>query len=316
MPTIIRLAKSTQELNDILDFRFQIQTQIRPVSRDLQATAHKLIDPLDVFPTTRNVLASFQGKPVATLRLSEVQNNHPIQNYSYSFDESARNVNGKSFLFDMFCVDSQFSQDALVIKNLFNMALKTLSDHGIENAFFLSPLILQRDLESLGFEKIQNSFFCPKHQVDVVPMRIAVQTFLHFFESGFKDKELFRFKEIFYFMVFNAGEILAAQGERGVTAFLLTAGEVEVLLRKGPELLKLATLTNGSLIGEIAMLTSEPRTASLIASQRTSCVSFDRSDFLRLMYAEPHRSLDIFKIFSKRLTDSNLKLAEAQSNGR
>ena len=316
MPTIISLAKSTQELNNILDLRFHVYAELRPQSRTILSATQKLIDPLDVFPTTKNILATEEGRPVGAIRISEIQAGNPTQGFSYSFDESAKNMSGRSYILDMFCVDKSAVKNNMIIDCIFRMALKILSDMRVENAFFLSPKELVGRLTDYGFEPIQNSYFCEKYKTEVVPLKITTKKFLEYFEKEFKDKELLRFKEIFYYSVYSPGEIMAAQGERGISAFLITEGEVHVLLQKDDSLLKLATLSRGSLIGEIAMLTSEPRTASLVATQYTSCIVFDRAEFLELMYAEPHRSLDIFKIFSKRLADSNRKLVEVQNANR
>jgi CRP-like cAMP-binding protein len=119
-----------------------------------------------------------------------------------------------------------------------------------------------------------------------------------------------RFQEVFYCSVFEAGEVIVAQGEKGSTAYLIEDGEVEVLIKGKDQLIPISTIGRGQLIGEIAMVTNEPRTASVISKTVTSCIAFDRSEFMRLLYSQPHRSLDIFKIFSKRLSESNRRLAE------
>jgi CRP-like cAMP-binding protein len=74
------------------------------------------------------------------------------------------------------------------------------------------------------------------------------------------------------------------------------------------------TLSAGQLIGEVAMLTNDTRTASIVTKTKCPCVSFERAEFMKLLYAEPHRSMDIFKIFGKRLSESNKRLAEATSS--
>jgi cold shock CspA family protein len=53
------------------------------------------------------------------------------------------------------------------------------------------------------------------------------------------------FQEAFYFAIFAAGEVMAVQGEKGATAYLLEKGEVEVLLDTNSQLVPLTTLKEG-----------------------------------------------------------------------
>lgn len=314
MPTIIRLAKITQELNDILDLRFLIQQQLQPQTTSRGSVTQKLIDPLDVLPSTLNLYAARNGQAVACLRITEYQVDNPIQNFSFSFHESAKNLEGKPFVLDMFCSIDQSEVARMTIRSLIQMAQKTLGDLKATHAFFVAPLVLADELEKLGFQALSEKYLCPRFRAEVVPMYLNVDLFLKHFAETFQDQEIFRFREIFYHTVFQAGEIMAEQGEQGATAYFINEGEVDVLVlnESAETLIKIATLKSGSLIGEIAMLTSEPRNASLVVKEPTACIAFDRSEFLRVLYQDPHRSLDIFKIFSKRITESNRKLAEAQ----
>lgn len=314
MPTLIRLAKFTQELNDILDLRYLIQKRIHQDIFSQDSITHKLIDPLDVLPSTLNLFASRDGIAIACLRLSEYQPGNPVQNFSFSFDESAKNLTGKKFVLDMFCSIDQSEVANLTVRGLLQMAQKTLADLKASHAFFVVPVQLESELLSLGFQPLGKAYACSKYQCDVLPLLLDVELFLKNFSETFPDREVFRFREIFYYTIFRAGEIMAEQGEQGATAYFINQGEVDVLISNSElDLVKIASLKSGSLIGEIAMLTSEPRNASLVVREPTSCIAFDRSEFLRVLYQDPHRSLDIFKIFSKRIAESNRKLAEVKN---
>lgn len=75
-------------------------------------------------------------------------------------------------------------------------------------------------------------------------------------------------------------------------------------------MVSISRIPPGVLIGEVAMITNEPRTASLICAEITPCVAFDRGEFFNIMYSEPHRSVEVFKILSRRLSASNRRIAE------
>ncbi len=315
MSITVRIAKSNAELNDILDFRYKVHIRNRPRFGDLGLVDKKLIDTLDIFPSTLNFLATHAGNPVATLRLSEFIPDNVIQNLIYSFAETHQNLKGSFCLLDMLTCQIEQTKFDPIFESLIKMAVKTAGVGGYGHVGFLAPAHLEAKLIPIGFTRIVAPFNSRHFGIDVVPLLLNTTEFLQKFGLAFKDRELLRFIEIFYYSIFEPGEILAVQGEKGITAYLLTQGKVDVLI-KGPDatVVRIASLGEGSLIGEVAMLTSEVRTASLVATELVSTICFDREDFLKKMYEEPHRSLDIFKIFSKRLADSNRRLAELQKN--
>ena len=69
-----------------------------------------------------------------------------------------------------------------------------------------------------------------------------------------------------------AGSVLFNEGDTPTTAFLIEAGEVEVSTTINGELIVLASLRAGDLLGEMAVFDGEPRSATAISL--TDCVLF------------------------------------------
>lgn len=65
------------------------------------------------------------------------------------------------------------------------------------------------------------------------------------------------------------GQVLIEQGTTGAEAFIVARGELEVVRQGGDKSLRLARLGNGSLLGEMALLSRAPRAASVIACRPT-----------------------------------------------
>lgn len=87
---------------------------------------------------------------------------------------------------------------------------------------------------------------------------------------------------------FDAGTVIMREGNRGRTFYILAEGEVEICQRTQYDPLVTADSYLGSVInrlgpgdyfGERSLLTGEPRAASIRASERTTCIVFDRDDF-------------------------------------
>lgn len=64
---------------------------------------------------------------------------------------------------------------------------------------------------------------------------------------------------------FQADEFICRQGEAGDSLFIIQNGLVEILLRQPDSLILLDRLRHGDILGEMALITGEPRTASAVA---------------------------------------------------
>ena len=73
-----------------------------------------------------------------------------------------------------------------------------------------------------------------------------------------------------------AGDVLLREGEQGDRAYVIERGSVRVSL-EGREIGRLGP---GDLVGEIALLRSVPRTATVVAETDLRVLALDRSEFL------------------------------------
>jgi hypothetical protein len=94
-----------------------------------------------------------------------------------------------------------------------------------------------------------------------------------------------------------AGEQIIRKGDMGREMYLLARGEVEVLDDAGAVV---KTLKDGDVFGEIAILLSRPRTASVRA--KTSCDLFvlDKSDFRRILRDHQQFAQGVAKVAQER----------------
>ncbi len=313
MPVIARIAKSTDELNDILSLRYQVLSESGQSAGEFTKLTKKLINHLDILPNTINVIAYQKGKAVGAFRATPYSFKEPFHQLSYDFSEGAQKFKGETYIFDMLTLLQTGLIGEAIVKLLCKMILNILSQRNIENAFFLCPSILEPIALDLGFVRLGDHFESDVYRMKVCPMVISIPKYYQQLLDVIVDKEILKFQEVFYLSLFLPGDVLVTQGERGSTAYLIEEGSVDVIVKSNTQLLSLSEIGRGHLIGEVAMLTSEPRTASLIAKTVTSCISFDRSEFIRFIENEPHRSLEVFKIFSKRLNETNKRMAELRN---
>lgn len=87
---------------------------------------------------------------------------------------------------------------------------------------------------------------------------------------------------------FRRGEVLFHQGDPGDSLFVIAAGSVKVVLpsESGDEAI-LSTLRPGGFLGELALLDGAPRSATVVALERTETLILPRARFRALVAAEP-----------------------------
>jgi glucose-6-phosphate 1-dehydrogenase len=86
-------------------------------------------------------------------------------------------------------------------------------------------------------------------------------------------------------VVFQAADLVIRKGEIGRELYLIACGEVEVLDGSGNVA---ATLGEGDFFGEISLLTSAPRNATVRAKSYCDLFVLDKSEFTRVLRERPH----------------------------
>ena len=81
---------------------------------------------------------------------------------------------------------------------------------------------------------------------------------------------------------YEAGHVIVREGEPGDIFYMIDSGSVDVFIKaKGSK--PVATLQRGKFFGELALLSSDVRTASCIAKSRVKCHILMRKDFNLLL---------------------------------
>ncbi len=98
-------------------------------------------------------------------------------------------------------------------------------------------------------------------------------------------------------MAVAKGETIFTKGEVANDMYLIFRGEVEVLDGNGKVI---ATLREGECFGEIALLTSEPRSATIRAKSACNLFVLGRADFCRILRDHPHFAQVITEMAQER----------------
>jgi NTE family protein len=100
-----------------------------------------------------------------------------------------------------------------------------------------------------------------------------------------------------------AGEWLFRQGDDGDAMYVVRAGRLEIL-REDDGDTSVMVLGRGAALGELSLLTSSPRSASVRAARASDLIAIDREDFQRQLQAAPELALAMTRVLGEHLRAS------------
>ncbi|MCB1610521.1 MAG: mechanosensitive ion channel [Xanthomonadales bacterium] len=130
--------------------------------------------------------------------------------------------------------------------------------------------------------------------------------------SGFSPEELQSLAENLVLAPFVKGSTITRQGRVAHWLYLLVSGEVDVWIEQGGKRTHLATLEAGSVIGEMGMMTGEPRRATITARTDVEALRLGKSGFQKVLLARPEIAHEISKVITSR--QSELDVARKSAN--
>ncbi len=105
------------------------------------------------------------------------------------------------------------------------------------------------------------------------------------------------------------GATLMVEGEPGLGAFVVARGEVRVTRGEGDELVELAVLGSGAIVGEMALVTDAPRAATVTATRGTLVLEAPREALNEAAREVPAIGEQVLAFCHKRLVDNVLRTA-------
>ena len=133
---------------------------------------------------------------------------------------------------------------------------------------------------------------------------------VHLFDR-IPSEQLVKVAQIAQEVEFEPDEVFIKQGEFGDCLYVVVEGEAQVIL-EGVGVV--SHIQSRSVIGEMAILSDEPRSASCIAADHLLALRIESNDFWALMEERPEITLGIIKMLVQKLNLANRQLQSQQSN--
>jgi CRP-like cAMP-binding protein len=115
------------------------------------------------------------------------------------------------------------------------------------------------------------------------------------------------------FIEFGPGDVVFRQGEQGDRLFIVKSGILEVLSTPtdSTEPVPIAYLGTGEVLGELALLTGSPRSATVRSPEHAELFTVEKPVFLDLLHSLPAFSHSLCVVLAKRLETTTLKVPRA-----
>jgi CRP/FNR family transcriptional regulator len=125
------------------------------------------------------------------------------------------------------------------------------------------------------------------------------------------DDELNDLIGLFIEINLKNGETLFKEGDEGKALYVISNGEIQVSKNiKGIQDKVLAVLGPGSIVGEMALLETQKRSATAIALQNSKVLEITRSDFNSLIEINPTAGFKIMLSIARLLSNRLRKMDE------
>jgi CRP/FNR family transcriptional regulator, cyclic AMP receptor protein len=100
---------------------------------------------------------------------------------------------------------------------------------------------------------------------------------------------------------FPAGAVIFKEGEPGETMYVVKDGAIDVFIHDK----LIDTVEPGSIVGEMAIIDSGPRSATAVARTLCQLVPIDQKRFSFLVQGTPYFAIQVMQIMANRLRRTN-----------
>jgi len=99
----------------------------------------------------------------------------------------------------------------------------------------------------------------------------------------------------------NARDVLFKQGDPGNIACVIVDGSVDIIAEAHERRVKVSEIGRGGLLGELALLCEAPRTATVVASEKTTVLKIEKDVFMQLIKENPAVGANLSRILASKL---------------
>jgi CRP-like cAMP-binding protein len=130
--------------------------------------------------------------------------------------------------------------------------------------------------------------------------------------EGLSDEELKQLMDMAEPVSLRAGEVLIRQGETGDAAYVVIRGEFEVQKQAGQSLIKIDVRRPGDVLGEMALLSRIPPSATVISKTDSEVLRIPQEAFEKLLLSSPTAAMTVMHWVMARLSQNEALLHQQE----
>jgi N-acyl-L-homoserine lactone synthetase len=302
----VKIARSPKEMDGV--FRVRHRVFIEEDGKFPSQPDKRLYDYFDTIPATVNIIAMVDDRVIGCLRMTELSEVGLPADHYFDFKPYLPDNMGKLGSVSMFALLSEFRSNIQLAYMLISMGCYWGISRNITH--IITPI--NPDIASLikriGFKPLCDEVIGKVGGLPIIPMMLQVSELRDSTLQYVKRMKLEEFIDIFEREFYEEGDQIITMGETGSDAYVVVEGEVKVSVpcETGEECseLEVKQLGRGEMFGELALLTSRPRTANVTAATDVDLMVLNKEVFQKEVLSDPRYMHSVLEMLSNRLTDT------------
>lgn len=302
----IRFAETVEDLDALFRLRHRVYVEEKgwfPGEHDGRVT-----DRFDAYPNKVNVIAVVEGQVVGGARFVEASPVGTPADYFFDFSPFLP-PDAKVGSGGMLCLAPDLRKTGGLVSSMIGMGYHWALGRGLTHLVVPFNPQVAPAFVAAGVRPVAPEFVHEKSGLPVVPAIFDLAELDERFLAFARRQGIEHFLQSFERQFHLAGETIVRQGDDGDAAFVVVEGQVAVMVGSGEKATELARLGRGEVFGEIALITSRPRTASVVALTDVDLMVLERDVFRAELRRDPEVGIRLLEIMGTRLADLDTRLA-------
>lgn len=313
----VKEAQTAKELADVYKLRYQVYVKGEGYFKD--HPGDQIVDQFDTLPEAINVIAYKDSTPIGTIRINKDSETGLPCDELFDFSEYRSKERAKASaaglpepLFcsaGMLAIEENWRNRRDLFQALFRMALDVAGQWGSTYILLTVNIKSSSIYKRLGFEAISEQIWSDDIGEYIVAMVSPFKPVYDWAFGPFSDKKelLDSFAGCFQVYLADAGEHICVEGEEGQEAFLISKGFVNVTRtdKETNQTLHLATLGEGEMFGEFALIDSQARSATVTAKSNVEIMVLNQDVFWSKLREDPKYLKSLLKVLTLRIREAN-----------
>jgi CRP-like cAMP-binding protein len=326
----LKIAQSAKELDDVFWLRHEVYVVEDGKYGGKSFPNQRIVDRFDAFPNSLNIIAYENGEPVGTMRIG-MDSGLGLASEEYFDLTPYREPVARQWQLEhghptvdacpsMLAVRDRWKSRRDVIRALIKMAIGVWHSWGVTHVYSSVNHETVSMYDRLGFTSLADKQWIESIGNFIVPISAPFESLFQWAFGYLHDELLDEYSGHFERLLLKPGEVLFSEGDLGDYAYMVDEGAIKVsrIDMNGLEL-TLATLGQGDIFGELALIDTGPRSATATAMKSTELIMLDRKTFQNRLNSERRMTNLVMSNFAKhirRMDELAMVLAYGTSSQR